>query len=124
MKRIKYPTPVLLDYWKKNFEREMAKFIKSTHLQLEDYMGEFQDSDGESWKILGVIDNKEMACEKISSSEVFIWDRWRVSQLKRPDEHKKADKKIEYVVPDKRKKRSSKKDAPVGGSQLSLFNEQ
>jgi hypothetical protein len=126
MKRMKYPTPALADLWKKNFMRDTMKFAKSTHLLPEDYMAEFEDSTGEKWRVLGCIEAKEMPCEKISSGEVFIWDRWKVSLLVRPAEHKKAERRVEMVFPEKKKKsRKKAEETPEVASspQLSLFDQ-
>ena len=112
MKRIKYPTSTLLDFWKKNYERELSKFTRTTYLRMEDYMSEFKDGE-ETWKILGVIDGKEMACEKISTGEVFVWDRWQVSLLKHPEAHKRGARKIELIYPDKKKKKTEKESPKI-----------
>lgn len=130
MKRMKYPTPALAELWKKNFQNDTAKFAKSTHLEPEDFMTEFTDKDGEQWRILGAMAYKDMPCEKISTGDVFIWDRWEVSLLKHPEHHIRTSKTVEYRQPAKeKKKRVTKKkeeEAPITksvDSQLSLFNE-
>lgn len=128
MKRLKYPTPVLVELWKKNFLRDTNKFAKSTHLLPEDYMAEFTDHKGEKWRILGVIEGKDMPCEKISTGEVFIWDRWDVSLLARPEEHARTDRKVITTMPEKKKRVAKKKIEEVEvkkeeSSQLSLFDE-
>lgn len=125
MKRLKYPTPSLAGLWKKNFLRDTAKFAKSTHLEPEDFMTEFTDKDGEQWRILGAMEHKDMPCEKISTGEVFIWDRWEVSLLKHADYHAKVSRNIEYVQPEKKKKTRKKKEEEVSkpeNPQLSLFD--
>jgi hypothetical protein len=96
MKRMKYPTPALAGLWKKNFLNDTAKFAKSTHLEPEDFMTEFTDKDGEQWRILGAMAHKDMPCEKISTGDVFIWDRWEVSLLKHPNHHNRTSKTVEY----------------------------
>ena len=130
MKRMKYPTPALAGLWKKNFHNDTAKFAKSTHLEPEDFMTEFTDKDGEQWRILGAMAYKDMPCEKISTGDVFIWDRWEVSLLKHPEHHNRTSKTVEFRQPEKKKRATKKKkeDEEVlipksNDSQLSLFNE-
>lgn len=88
-------------------------------------MSEFKDSDGETWQILGVIEGREMPCLKISTGEIYVWDRWQVSLIKYPEEHKKSERKVEYIYPDKAKRgRKKKEETPIEkeAPQLSLFN--
>jgi hypothetical protein len=123
MKRMKYPTPALADLWKKNFLRDTKKFAKSTHLEPEDFLAEFTDVDGEAWRILGSMEGKDIPCEKISTGDVFIWDRWDVSNLVRPDEHAKSTKIVIMVEPEKKKRTRKKAEDIVSEetTQLSLF---
>lgn len=127
MKRMKYPPQSLLEVWKKNFLKDVAKFTRPTFLQAEDYLSNFTDSDGETWQILGAIENKEMPCLKISTGEVHIWDRWQVSLIKYPKEHEKSERKVEFIFPTKKKASRKKKENEIPpqdeNSQLSLFNE-
>jgi hypothetical protein len=125
MRRMKYPPQSLIEVWKRNFLRDSYKFTKTTHLKSEDYMAEFKDSSGETWQILGVIEGKEMPCLKVSTGDVHIWDRWQVSLIMYPEEHKRAERKIEYIYPEKKKVTRKKKteETPITpeDSQLSLF---
>jgi len=105
MKRLKYPSEALAGLWKKNYMRDTSKFAKSTFLENSDYMREFKDEQGEAWRILGAIEGKEMPCEKISTGEVFIWDKWNVSLLVRPEEHNRTSKTIVLTFPEKKKGR-------------------
>lgn len=117
MKQIKYPSELLLASWQKNYRRDVMKFINTTHLKLDDLMSDFCDEDGEMWKILGVIETKDVACQKISTGEVFIWDRWKVSLLKEPDEHKRTSKNVVYSFSKEKKQRIKNDD------ELDLFSE-
>lgn len=123
---MKYPPQALIEVWKRNFLRDAAKFTKTTHLKAEDYMAEFKDSDGETWQILGVIEGKEMPCLKVSTGDVHIWDRWQVSLIMYPEEHKKSERKVEFIYPEKKKatRKKKKEETPIETepSQLSLFN--
>ena len=122
---MKYPTPALAGLWKKNFLRDTNKFAKSTHLEPEDYMVEFTSPDGEKWRILGAMEGKDLPCEKISTGDAFIWDRWDVSLLVRPEEHARASKVIVMVEPEKKKRATKKKTEEIvpESPQLSLFGE-
>jgi len=120
MKRIKYPTEVLTNMWKKNFINETSKFACSTHLKPDDYLSTFKDYDGIEWKILGALEGKELACQNLEDGEVYIWDRWKVSTLRHPDVHAKVEMKREFFYPEKKKGRAKKVDETE--SQLSLFN--
>lgn len=117
MKRLKYPTEALQKMWKTNFIRETAKFAKSTYLCPEDFMTEFKDKDDESWRILGVIEGKDMPCEKISTGEVFIWDRWKVSLLVHPEKHKNVERKTETFYPSKKKTSKKKVEEIINDSE-------
>jgi hypothetical protein len=73
------------------------------------------------------MEHKDMPCEKISTGEVFIWDRWDVSLLRQSEEHARVSRTIEYVQPEKKKKtRKKKEEEPVKpeNPQLSLFEEE
>lgn len=126
MKRIIYPTPALANLWKKNFLKDTAKFAKSTHLCPEDYMGTFKDKNGEEWRILGALEGKELPCENLTTGDVFIWDRWEVSLLRRPEDHERTSRKVEVHFPEKKKGRAKKvteTEKETTDSQLSLFSE-
>jgi len=114
MRRLKYPPQTLINVWKKNFLRDAAKFTKTTHLTSEDYLSEFKDSEGETWRILGIIEGREMPCLNISTGIVHVWDRWQVSMIKYPEEHKKSDRKVEYIYPEKKKKSRKKNEETPG----------
>jgi hypothetical protein len=127
MRKMKWPPLCVIEIWKKNFLRDAAKFTKTTYLKAEDYMSEFKDSDGEVWQILGVIEGREIPCLKISTGEIHIWDRWQVSLIKYPEEHKKSERKVEYIYPGKAKRGRKKKEDTLiekESSQLSLFSDE
>lgn len=116
----------LVKSWERQFLNETAKFISGTFLQREDLGKIFIDSQGQEWKILGQMDGKDMPCEKISTNEIFVWDRWKVSALVYPDKHAKAAQKTEYIYP-KLKSKRVKKDVEqtkldTTNPQLDLFN--
>ena len=110
--------------WEKNFLHESAKFISATHLQPEDLGAEFLDEEGEKWKILGQMDGRDMPCKKLSTDEVFVWDKWRVSKLLHPEVHEKMTKNSVTFAPKKTTKRTKKVEVPVVKEvpkQLDLF---
>jgi hypothetical protein len=133
MKQLKFdPTPyfgvttlmTISKSWEKNFLNETSKFISATLLNPEDLGQTFKDHMGEDWKILGMTEGREMPCEKVSTGEIFLWDRWKVSLLKRPYEHHRLKQKAEYItkepVKPTRGRKSSESKEPA---QLSLFGE-
>lgn len=126
MKKVKKPTASLAKLWQEYFYKDAGKFIGPTHLQTADWHTEFTDAKGEVWKILGSLEGRDMPCEKLSTGEVFLWDRWQVSLLKHPERHLTATRKSEFFFPEKTKKRASKKiqeDTPSVTPQLNLFDE-
>lgn len=111
-----------LRIWSKNFLNETSKFISSTHLKPEDLGAIFEDHEGEKWKILGHMDGREMPCEKLSTGEIYVWDRWKVSSIVHKDKHERAKMKVEWIEPAKEKKtRKAAEPRPVA-QQLSLFD--
>ena len=108
----------MLELWKKNYLNEAWKFIQATRLNADDLYKEF-DYQGEKWKIMGNIDSRDMVCEKISTGEMFIWDRLKVSSIVKVDEHNMYKRKVEFIMPDKKATRKSKVEE-VG--QLNLFD--
>jgi len=119
----KTPKDNMIALWEKNFLREAGKFISSTYLKKEDLGTEFLDSSGEKWKILGYVGGKELPCEKVSTGEIFIWDRWDVSMIVRSEEHQKGSKVVEYIYPEKKKTSRKKSANEKSSSQLDLFSE-
>jgi hypothetical protein len=112
----------MLKIWEKNFNHEAAKFISATYLRPEDLGAEFEDEHGNKWKLLGQMENsREMPCEKLETGEIFIWERWKVSQLVKPDVHARMQKNVEYIFPSTKKARE-RKEKPVA-QQLDLFSE-
>lgn len=106
--------------WENNFIHETSKFISATHMSCDDLGKDFTDESGEKWKILGMMDGREMPCQKLSTEEIFVWDRWKVSQLLHPERHEKATRKVDYVLPSKQKTRKTRK-SQEGSVQLDLF---
>ena len=102
------PKDVTMELWKKNFLHESAKFISSTHLQPSDYEREFEDEYGEKWKIVGQMDGKDMPCEKLSTGEIFIWDRWNVSAMVYPDKHAESMKLLNIKQANTKKSKPKK----------------
>ena len=130
MKQIRLQTEIgkknpLVITWEKNFINDTSKFISSTRLKSQDLGVIFEDEDGESWKILGMMDGKDLPCEKIATGEIFIWDRWKVSNIVHNEEHVNAKKIIEYIIPEPIKAVRKKKEPVIKevDSQLNLFTE-
>lgn len=112
-----------LDIWSKKFINETSKFISSTLLKPEDLGKEFQDDKGISWKILGWTEqSRELACEKIETREIFLWDRWKVSNYVRPSDHARTEQKLELIFPTKKKTRKKKDPIEKVELQLDLFS--
>jgi hypothetical protein len=112
----------MIKIWEKNFLNEASKFISATYLKCEDLGREYTDHNGVRWKLLGQMENtRELACEKVETREVFILDRWKVSQLMRPEEHMNATRRVEYVLPNKKKEKKPAAPRPVA-QQLDLFS--
>ena len=111
MKKRINPPQCLIDSWKKIFINEQTKFIKSTHLIPDDLNTEFKDQDNEAWEIIGQMDNGDIVCRNVSANTYYIWDKWKVSQLKRPEKHLEPFKKqkIKPILPDKKIKPVNKK---------------
>jgi hypothetical protein len=127
MRRMKQPSEALAKLWKDTFMKDAAKFMGPTFLEVEDFHGEFTDTNGEVWKILGSLAGREMACEKIATNEIFIWDRWEVSLLKRPERHAKATKTVEITWAEKKKKEKEKEEIKKPSKeaiQLNLFKDE
>jgi hypothetical protein len=112
----------LVTIWEKIFLNETSKFISSTHLKNEDLGKDFTDDEGETWKILGMMEGKDMPCQN-SKGEIFIWDRWKVSNYMYPEKHEQAKKVVEYI-PMKVKPKKTKKQEKEESLQLGLFNEE
>lgn len=111
------------EIWAKNFTNETSKFISPTLLKPEDLKKEFLDEKGEAWIILGQTEqSRELACEKVSTQEIFLWDRWKVSTLVRPTEHTNATTTKEYIYPSTKKTRKKKDPADSIPLQLDLFS--
>ena len=91
MKRIN-PPQCLLDTWRKQYLYEQAKFIPSTHLRLDDLDGEFL-SDNVTWKICGQMESGDIICQNLSNEQYFMWDKWKVSNLRKPEKHAIANTK-------------------------------
>lgn len=115
----------LVVIWERVFINDTAKFISSTRLKPEDLGAVFADEDGESWKVLGMMEGKDLPCEKMSTGEIFVWDRWKVSNLVHPEEHANAMKAVEYIFPTPVKPTRKKKEKieVVENVQLDLFTE-
>jgi hypothetical protein len=112
-----------LRIWSKNFLNETSKFISATHLKNEDLGAIFQDHDGTEWKILGQMEGgREIPCEKLSTGQIFLWDRWKVSSLVHAEKHERSKRKIEWVVPAKEKKTRGGGAPKVEPQQLSLLD--
>jgi hypothetical protein len=141
MRKIKLPSDnnyfgvttksTLIQLWEKQFLNESNKFISGTYLQPEDLGREFEDAEGEKWKIIGQMDGKDMPCEKLSTGEIFVWDKWKVSGFVHPEKHAKATKKVEFVFPKVKGKRTKKEKTsliPIEKAekvqQLDLFSSQ
>lgn len=125
MRKLKQPSEAVAKMWKAAYLRETNKFACSTQLTPEDYHTEFVDNKGVRWKILGALEGKEMPCENVETSEISIWDRWKVSELKHPEKHAAYKKKIDYAFPEivKKKKVTIEKpeDKEDDNGQLDLF---
>lgn len=130
MKQIRLQTepgkknPLVL-IWEKVFINDTSKFISSTRLNPEDLGAVFEDENGESWKVLGMMEGKDLPCEKLSTGEIFVWDRWKVSNLVHPEEHANAQRIVEYIhpVPVKATRKKKEEKEIVENTQLDLFSE-
>ena len=110
--------------WEKNFVHDTSKFLGSSRLKPYDLGKTFKDVEGAEWKIVGLIEVRDLACEKLSTGEIFVWDKWKVSLLMHPEEHAKMNRKVEYVQPKKERKTRKKSVAEENKpdeSQLDLF---
>jgi hypothetical protein len=112
-----------LEMWSKNFNYETSKFISAARIKPEDLGRIFLDKDNVEWKILGMIDGKEVPCEKVSTGEIFCWEKMKISHLLYPDLHQKKQK-VEYIFPEKpkRKKKSEEPESKPSDTQLDLFS--
>ena len=110
----------LVIIWEKAFINDTSKFISSTRLKPEDLGTTFEDENGENWKVLGMMEGKDLPCENLSTGEIFIWDRWKVSNFVHPEEHANAKRIVEYIVPTPVKATRKKKEI-VENIQLDLF---
>ena len=129
MRKIAIRAESLIKLWQKNFINDTNKFIKATYLMPTDLGAEFTDEGGIRWRILGAIEGKDLACEKVDTLEIFALDRWKISMILHPEEHAKGAKTIETIYPKKTKaKPEPKPAAPVeekkDDTQLSLFSEE
>ena len=116
----------LVVIWEKVFINDTSKFISSTRLKPEDLGAIFEDENGETWKVLGMMEGKDLPCEKVSTGEIFIWDRWKVSNLVHPEEHANAKKVVQYIYPEPVKDTRKKKEKVevTENTQLDLFVEE
>jgi hypothetical protein len=126
MRKIAIRAESLIKLWQKNFINDTNKFIKATYLQPTDLHREFEDEKGVKWRILGVIEGKDLACERVDTLEIFALDRWKVSMILHPEDHARGSKTIETIYPSS-KKAKAPKAAPVPkeeprSPQLDLFN--
>lgn len=113
-----------LEMWSRNFMNETSKFITAARIKPEDLGRIFVDNENAEWKILGMIDGKEIPCEKISTEEIFCWDKMKISNILYPDLHKKKPK-VEYTFPDMSKKKKVEKNSSPRSpqdNQLDLFS--
>jgi len=133
MKEIKLETEPgkknpLLAIWERGFINDTSKFISATHLKPSDLGAEFTDESGETWKILGMLEGKDMPCRN-SRGQIFIWDRWKVSGYVYPDKHAESTKLVEYLPMKVKPKRTKKEELAYQAkleeqSQLDLFSEE
>lgn len=126
MKKLKQPSEAVASMWKRSFMNDAAKFAGPTNLKPEDFHTEFTDNKGVIWKILGALEGKEMPCENVETKEIFIWDRWKVSELKHPEKHAAYKRKVEFIFPEpvKKKKTATKleeTESKEDSAQLNLF---
>jgi hypothetical protein len=129
MRKIAIRAESLIKLWAKNFINDTNKFIKATYLQPTDLHAEFTDEAGVRWRILGAIEGKDLACEKVDTLEIFALDRWKISMILHPEEHAKGAKTIETIYPKKavKAKKEPKVESAIekkDDSQLSLFSEE
>jgi len=114
MKEIKLQTEPgkknpLLAIWERGFINDTSKFISATHIKPSDLGAEFTDDAGETWKILGMLEGKDMPCQN-SRGQIFIWDRWKVSEYMYPDKHAATAKLVEYIPMKVKPKRTKKEE--------------
>lgn len=126
MRKIAIRAESLIKLWQKHFINDTNKFIKATYLLPTDLNAEFEDEKGVKWRILGAIEGKELACERLDTLEIFALDRWKISMILHPEDHVRGAKTIETIYPSTKKPRA-KKAAPaptseLPTSQLDLFN--
>lgn len=106
----------MLVLWEKIYRYEQGKFARATYLDLDDLHTEFTDNSGAIWEIVGQMENTDLVCKNVSSGHYYIWDKWKVSQLKKPECHTVVEKKIPKSLKPLTKKLEEKKK-PI---QLSL----
>jgi hypothetical protein len=123
MRKIAIRAESLIKVWERNFINDTNKFIKATYLLPTDLHAIFQDENGVSWKILGAIEGKELACEKVETMEIFGIDRWKISMILHPQEHANGAKTIETIYPKKTKAKAAPAPKPETPpqQQLDLF---
>jgi len=79
MRKIFCYTDSLLEVFYKDFVRDTDKFFRASKLTLEHMKVEF-DYKGDKWKIIGLIDAKEMVCRNINNNSVWAIDRQEVQK--------------------------------------------
>ena len=94
MRRLTTVPDALIQLWERQFKNDTSKFYPATFLQPEDLGREFADTKGDLWNIVGSLDGKEMACRHLKSGHIYIWDRWKISNLIYSEKHTKATKFI------------------------------
>jgi len=79
MRKIFCHTPGLLDLYYRDFVRDTDKFFRASKITLE-HMNVPFDYKGETWKVIGQIDEKEMACKNIENGSIWAIDRITVQR--------------------------------------------
>lgn len=99
-KKILNPPRCLINVWEKTFIYEHTKFIKTTHLKVEDLNSHFTDNSGDLCSIIGQMEYGDIICRNERTGIHWTWDKWKVSQLKYPEKHiveSKKTKKLKFI---------------------------
>lgn len=74
MRKIFCYTDSLLELFYKDFERDCSKFFRASKVGLEHMDTPFEIA-GQTYKIIGQVDSKEMACRNLETGNVWAIDR-------------------------------------------------
>lgn len=98
MRKIFCYTDSLLEVFYKDFVRDTDKFFRASKITLEHMKNEFEIK-GNKWKIVGLIDAREMVCRNLNDNSVWAIDRQEVQRAIMGETNIDFTKKKRNLIP-------------------------